>query len=152
VRGRANAGGVGLAAACDLVLADRTATFALSELLFGLFPACVLPFLARRVGLQKAHFLTLSTRPIHAEEALAWGLADALGDDAEVLLRAHLRRLAHLEKSAIGRYKAYMAGLSDLVSQARHRALDANRTMFADPGVQRDIMRYVREMKFPWEP
>ncbi|MFO7482465.1 enoyl-CoA hydratase-related protein [Oceanibaculum nanhaiense] len=50
VRGRANAGGVGLAAACDIVLADRSASFGLSEMLFGLFPACVLPFLARRIG------------------------------------------------------------------------------------------------------
>ena len=66
VRGRANAGGVGMASACDIVLADRTASFALSELLFGLYPACVLPFLVRRIGLQKAHYLALMTRPISA--------------------------------------------------------------------------------------
>ena len=44
VRGKANAGGVGFVAASDIVLADQTAQFSLSELLFGLFPACVLPF------------------------------------------------------------------------------------------------------------
>jgi polyketide biosynthesis enoyl-CoA hydratase PksH len=150
VRGRANAGGVGLAAACDLVLADRTATFALSELLFGLFPACVLPFLVRRVGVQKAHALTLLTRPIDAEEALRIGLADAVGD-AETLLKSHARRLALFSRPAIGRYKAYMARLSDLAAKARPEALDANRAMFADPEVQRNILRYVRDMKLPWE-
>ena len=63
VRGRVNAGGVGLVAATDLVIAEPGASFALSELLFGLFPACVLPFLVRRVGAQRAHQLTLTTRP-----------------------------------------------------------------------------------------
>jgi enoyl-CoA hydratase/carnithine racemase len=48
VRGKANAGGVGFVAASDIVLADSKAQFSLSELLFGLFPACVLPFLIRR--------------------------------------------------------------------------------------------------------
>ena len=152
VRGRANAGGVGLAAACDLVLADRTATFALSEMLFGLFPACVMPFLIRRTGVQRAHALALTTRPIGADEALAWGLADAVGEDAEALLKSHLRRLAHLSKPAIGRYKAYMAELFGLISQARPLAVAANRTMFDDPAVRRNITRYVQEMKWPWEP
>jgi polyketide biosynthesis enoyl-CoA hydratase PksH len=151
VRGRANAGGVGLAAACDLVLAERTATFALSELLFGLFPACVMPFLIRRTGVQKAHTLALMTRPIPADEALACGLADAVGDDAEALLRAHLPRLGKLTAPAIGRYKSYMADISDLIARARPMALAANRTLFDDPDIQRNIRRYVTEMKLPWE-
>ena len=43
VQGRANAGGVGFVAACDVVVAAQTSSFSLSELLFGLMPACVLP-------------------------------------------------------------------------------------------------------------
>src|SRR5438874_409263 len=69
VRGKANAGGVGFVAASDIVLADDTAQFSLSELLFGLFPACVLPFLIRRVGFQKAHYFTLMTQPVSAKQA-----------------------------------------------------------------------------------
>jgi polyketide biosynthesis enoyl-CoA hydratase PksH len=151
VRGRANAGGVGLACACDLVLCSRTATFALSELLFGLFPACVMPFLVRRIGTQKAHQLALMTKPVGADEALACGIADAVGDDAEALLRAHLPRLTKLSGPAIGRYKRYMMELSDVVSRAKPMAVAANRAMFDDPVVRRNISRYVAEMKFPWE-
>lgn len=151
VRGRANAGGVGLAAACDIVLADRSASFGLSEMLFGLFPACVLPFLARRIGAQKAHYMTLMTRPLPAEEAASWGLVDALDDEAEALLRRHLQRLRHLGRPAIARYKAHRAGTDDTLARGRDAALAANREMFADPEVQRNIRRYVTEMKFPWE-
>lgn len=150
-RGRVNAGGVGLAAACDLVLADSSASFALSELLFGLFPACVLPFLIRRVGEQRAHYLTLSTQPITAAQALAWGLVDGLEDPVDGLLRKHLLRLRRLNKPALARYKQYRAELSGLVDAARPAALDANRAMFADAAIRAGIRRYVTEQKFPWE-
>jgi polyketide biosynthesis enoyl-CoA hydratase PksH len=151
VRGRANAGGVGLACACDMVLCDRTATFALSELLFGLFPACVMPFLIRRTGVQKAHHMALMTKPVSADEALSCGIADAVGDDAEALLRSHLPRLTKLNGDAIGRYKRYMMDLSDIITRAKPMAIEANRAMFEDPAVRRNISRYVAEMKFPWE-
>ncbi|MBR9970335.1 enoyl-CoA hydratase/isomerase [Magnetospirillum sulfuroxidans] len=150
VRGRVNAGGVGLVAACDIVLAESTASFALSELLFGLFPACVLPFLVRRVGVQKAHYLTLSTQAISAAQALEWGLADGVADPVEDALRKHLLRLRRLNKAAVGGYKAHMAGLAGLEA-AKPAALAANRTMFSDPAIRAGIRRYVAERKFPWE-
>ncbi|WP_051356314.1 enoyl-CoA hydratase/isomerase [Azorhizobium doebereinerae] len=152
VQGKATAGGVGFAAACDVVLAARSASFQLPELLFGLYPACVLPFLARRVGMQRAHQLALGTRTIDAAEALAWGLADAVEADAEALLRSHLVRLRRLGKPALARYKAYAAGVADTIERCRPAALAANREMFADPDVRANIARYVTELKFPWEP
>ncbi|MBD3314593.1 MAG: enoyl-CoA hydratase/isomerase, partial [Chitinivibrionales bacterium] len=57
VRGKANAGGIGFVAACDIVVCDETAVFSLSELLFGLMPACVLPFLIRRMGYAHANYM-----------------------------------------------------------------------------------------------
>ncbi|MGC2744238.1 MAG: enoyl-CoA hydratase/isomerase, partial [Candidatus Angelobacter sp.] len=86
VRGKANAGGIGFVAASDIVLADAKAQFSLSELLFGLYPACVLPFLIRRIGFQKAHYLTLMTQPISAKQACEWGLVDAFEPQSELLL------------------------------------------------------------------
>ena len=61
VRGKTNAGGIGFVAACDIVLCEEKAVFSLSELLFGLMPAMVLPFLIRRMGYSKANYLTLMT-------------------------------------------------------------------------------------------
>lgn len=151
VRGRVNAGGVGLAAACDMVLAESNASFALSELLFGLFPACVLPFLIRRVGAQRAHYLTLSTQPVSAAQALDWGLVDAVEDPLDGLLRKHLLRLRRLDKAALGRYKRHRIALTGMVEAARPAALAANRDMFADPAIRVGIARYVAEGKFPWE-
>jgi len=151
VRGRANAGGIGFVAACDIVLAEPGAAFSLSELLFGLYPACVLPFLIRRIGHQRAHYMTLMTQPIPAETALAWGLVDAIDASSDELLRKHLLRLRRLSKKGIQRYKRYMAGLDPGLAAAQASAVAGNREVFADPENLADISRYVQTGQFPWE-
>ena len=151
VRGQANAGGIGFVAASDIVLADETAQFSLSELLFGLYPACVLPFLIRRIGFQKAHYLTLMTQPVSAKQACEWGLVDAYEPSSEVLLRRHLQRLRRLSKVAIRRYKTYMKGLGMPLHDLKAPAVAANREIFSDTVNLHAITRYVEHGVFPWE-
>ncbi len=152
VRGQVNAGGVGFVAACDLVLADHSARFSLSELLFGLMPACVLPFLSARVGRSRANYMTLSTQPITAERAAEWGLVDALDQDGENLLRLHLLRLRRLGKVGVTRYKRYDAEIHDRLSGASAAAVAANESVFQDPRNLAGVRRYVETGRFPWEP
>ncbi len=151
VRGKANAGGIGFVAACDITLADDNAVFSLSELLFGLFPACVLPFLIRRIGFQKAHYLTLTTTPIPVRRAHEWGLIDAYESESDSLVRKHLLRLRRLSKTGILRYKRYMNRLYDLPLQSQSEAVKANKEIFSDPHNLEGIARYITEGKFPWE-
>jgi len=151
VRGKANAGGVGFVAASDIVLADETAQFSLSELLFGLYPACVLPFLIRRVGFQKAHYLTLMTQPISAKQACEWGLVDEYEPLSEALLRRRLRQLRRLSKVAIRRYKTYMSRISAPLQDLKAPAVAANLEIFSDAGNLQAITRYVERGVFPWE-
>jgi polyketide biosynthesis enoyl-CoA hydratase PksH len=152
VRGKVNAGGVGFVAASDIVIADETAQFSLSELLFGLYPACVMPFLIRRIGFQKAHYLTLTTQPITAAQAAEWGLVDAVGPQSDVLLRRHLLRLRRPTKLAIRRYKHYMATIGEpKLAELRPVAVAANLEVFSDPDNLNAIARYVESGQFPWE-
>jgi polyketide biosynthesis enoyl-CoA hydratase PksH len=151
VRGKANAGGVGFVAASDIVLADESAQFSLSELLFGLYPACVLPFLIRRIGFQKAHYLTLMAQPISAKQAFDWGLVDAVEPASEALLRRHLQRLRRLSKVAIRRYKTYMSRIVMPLQELKSPAVAANREVFSDSANLQAITRYVEQGVFPWE-
>ncbi|MER5948440.1 enoyl-CoA hydratase/isomerase [Streptomyces sp. NPDC001904] len=151
VRGVANAGGVGLVAASDVVIADDSARFSLSELLFGLYPACVLPFLIRRCGFQKANYMTLMTMPLDAAAAAAAGLVDATGPNSEALVRRHLTRLKCLPKPGITRYKRYVNTLDDSLAAARPAALAGNREVFSDERNLMLIRRYTEEGKMPWE-
>lgn len=152
VRGSVNAGGNGFVAACDIAIADPEARFGLSELLFGLYPACVLPFLIRRIGLQRAHYLTVSTQPIGAAEACLWGLVDRVADPSDAEVQRHLRRLRLLPPASVAAYKGYLARLSGTIDAARADAVGHNRSMHALPGVIEGIVRYAETGRFPWHP
>jgi polyketide biosynthesis enoyl-CoA hydratase PksH len=151
VRGRVNAGGVGFVAACDVVLCEEKTVFGLSELLFGLMPACVMPFLIRKVGVAKANYLTLTTQPVTARQALDWRLVDSCEDNSANLLRRHLLRLRYLPKTGIARYKKYLGALDDTLVASRDKAIEANREVFSDQENLAKISRYVRTGQFPWE-
>jgi len=151
VRGEVTAGGVGFTAACDIVVADDKARFSLSELLWGLMPACVLPFLVRRTGDRAARYLTLTTQPVQVAEALRLGLVDAWDARSDDLLRRHLLRLRRLDKTAVTRCKAYLAALDPALAASRGPALAANREVFGDLRNLDAIARYVRSGRFPWE-
>lgn len=151
VRGKANAGGIGFVAACDIVLANSAAVFSLSELLFGLMPACVLPFLVRRIGVAKANYMTLSTQPIAVQVAHEWGLVDAYEENSENLLRKNLLRLRRLNKKSVARYKNYMVAIEASLEAAEPKALAANHDVFSDVENLQRISRYVKTGQFPWE-
>ncbi|MGZ9709231.1 enoyl-CoA hydratase/isomerase [Glaciimonas sp. GNP009] len=151
VRGKVNAGGIGFVAASDIVLIDQSVEFSLSELLFDLFPACVLPFLIRRIGFQKAHYMTLMTKSIGVQQALEWGLADAVESDSHSLLRKHLLRLRRLSKTGIQRYKTYANTLDAFLTQSKTVAVDANRALFSNAKNLEKITRYTQTGMFPWE-
>jgi methylglutaconyl-CoA hydratase len=74
VQGAALGGGVGLACACDLVIAADNASFAVSEARFGILPSVIGPYLVNAVGKRQAQRLALTTTRIAAAEALAIGL------------------------------------------------------------------------------
>lgn len=151
VKGKVNAGGIGFVAACDVVLAEEKVMFSLSELLFSLMPACVLPFLIRRTSYQKAHYMTMMTRPISAAEAREMGLVDAISANVDDLLRNHLLRLKKLSKKGILRYKNYMNELDDRCVKAKEKAIAANQLVFSDTDTLAKITRYINTGKFPWE-
>ena len=74
VRGRALAGGAGLATACDILLAHEDAEFGYPEVRIGFVPAMVMSMLRRAVGEKHAADLVLTGRVISAEEAERIGL------------------------------------------------------------------------------
>jgi polyketide biosynthesis enoyl-CoA hydratase PksH len=111
VDGQVAGGGTGLVAASDLVWATPRSTFALPEMLWGLLPCCVLPFLVQRCGLQFARAMTLSTLPVEAAEARWHGLVDRVAEDFEPGLRALSYRLSKVDPETVCAGKAYLRTL-----------------------------------------
>ena len=151
VRGKVQAGGVGLVAASDLVIADETANFVLSELLFGLLPACVLPFLIRRIGFQKAYRLALTTQAISASEADKWGLIDECGSNTNQLISKYIRRLKYLPSSGVKDLKNYINQLWIIQSETQDLAVNEISRLITEPTIQEKIKRFQQEGLFPWQ-
>lgn len=84
VQGKALGGGFESALACNFIIAEKSATFALPEVLFNLFPGMgAMTFLSRRVGLKKAEEICLSGETYTARQMLELGIVDELTDDGD---------------------------------------------------------------------
>jgi methylglutaconyl-CoA hydratase len=81
VRGPARAGGVGLAAACDVVVAASSASFAFSEVRLGLVPAVISAVVLPRMVPHVAHRLMLTGEVFDAATAATGGLVDLVPPD-----------------------------------------------------------------------
>jgi polyketide biosynthesis enoyl-CoA hydratase PksH len=145
VEGRALGGGVGLVAACDIVVAGEAAEFGLPELLWGLAPATIMPFLIRRMGYQKALRLALTTQNINAAEARESGLVDVVCVMPEDYPRRLLPRLARVEPAAIGELKRYMRQMWILDTAMEETAIREFGHMMAQPHVG-DKLRELAEL------
>lgn len=97
VQGAAFGGGVGLVAACDIVLATPAAKFCLSEVKLGLIPAVISPYVVAAIGARAARRYCISAERFDAEQALQLGLvheivpAEALAEAADRLTRRLLQ-------------------------------------------------------------
>jgi methylglutaconyl-CoA hydratase len=76
VNGASIGGSNGLVAACDIAIASHRAEFSLSEVKIGLVPACIGPYLVRKIGESACRQLFLSGERISADQAKALGLVN----------------------------------------------------------------------------
>ena len=146
------AGGIGLVAASDLVIAAGTARFSLSEALWGLLPAMVLPHLIRRVGFQAAFRMTLTTETLNAEAAAKIRLVDEVADPTERRLKQLQTRLNCLDKETIKDIKNYFKRhLYPITPEQESAAVNETTRLSRSERVQAGIRNYVEQGTFPWE-
>jgi methylglutaconyl-CoA hydratase len=116
VKGRAYAGGAGLASACDIVLAHEEARFAYPEVTIGFVPAMVMTMLRRSVGEKQAFDLVSTGRILSAEEARAIGLVSRVfpAGEFDQLSKAVLDQLAKEPAGAMAATKALFYKLDNI--------------------------------------
>lgn len=148
VDGMARGGGLGIAAASDFVFATPRSRFSMPEILWGLLPCAIAPFLIRRMGFQACQKMTLSTLPIDVETALRYGLVDAIGDTA---LPRLLGRLEAVAQDSIGAAKQYLSRiwiLDEAMLDAARGELDS---LLASPVVAQRFREFAVYNRYPWE-
>ncbi len=85
VHGATFGGGVGLTAACDIAVAVRDATFALTEVRLGILPAVISPYVQEKIGAGALRRYALTAERFDADEAHRLGLvSEVVGTEAEL--------------------------------------------------------------------
>ena len=84
VQGAALGGGAGLAAVCDIVVAEEQALFGFTEVKLGILPAVISPFALAKIGRSAARELFLTGARFSAAHAKAIGLVHAVVPAAEL--------------------------------------------------------------------
>ena len=129
VQGDCYAGGMGLAAACDIVVAIDTANFCLSEVKLGLIPATISPYVIRAIGAQAARRYFLTAERFSAAEAQCIGMAH------EVVTADRL------DETVAGLLKALLAASPHAVTQAKRLVRDVAGQPMTDALVAETVAR-----------
>jgi enoyl-CoA hydratase len=84
VRGHVLAGALGIALACDLIVAGEGASFGTPEINVGTFPFMIMALIYRNVPRKKANEMLLLGERLDAREALAAGIVNRVVPDEEL--------------------------------------------------------------------
>jgi methylglutaconyl-CoA hydratase len=148
VRGRALAGGCGLASACDLVLASASARFGYPEVKIGFVPAMVMAIVRRNVSEKRAFELLTRGEEIDAEYARQVGLVNRVFSDEsfddEVL--AYVRKFAEVSKSAVALTKGLLYQIDGLAFlEALETGADVNVIARMSEDCQKGIAQFLKK-------
>ena len=120
VHGDCYAGGVGLAAVCDVLVAAEGVQFCLSEARLGLLPATIGPYVVRAMGAQAARRYFVSAERFDA------AAAKALGFVHEVVPAAQLdAKVGEITAALVANGPAAVRACKQLVRDLAGRAVDA---------------------------
>jgi len=149
VKGRALAGGCGLASACDIVLAARSSRFGYPEVRIGFVPAMVMAILRRNVGEKRAFELLTLGAEIGADEAVANGLANRILDDEafDDEVDAFVARFTKLSGAAIALTKKLLYQIDAMsFEDALRCGVDTNVTARMRNDCQKGIERFLKKI------
>ncbi|SDT94639.1 crotonase/enoyl-CoA hydratase family protein [Stappia sp. ES.058] len=126
VHGAAYGGGLGLLAICDVVVAEETTRFALTETRLGLIPATIGPFVVRRMGEAFARQVFFTARPFDAAFLMRAGLVarSCKAGDLDAAVENEILAILKCAPGAVARAKTLCRTLagSDPVNDAEYSA------------------------------
>lgn len=121
VQGGAIGGGAGLAAACDITIADEQAFFSIPEVRVGAVPDAIAGAIIRAAGERNFRRYALSGERIGASEALRIGLAQLVVGEAE------------RDRALAGLIDAFLLGAPEAQAETKRLAFDRSGPVLAAP-------------------
>jgi enoyl-CoA hydratase/carnithine racemase len=136
-------GGLELALACDIIIADKMARFAFPELRLGLIPGFGgIPRLKRDLGNAFVRDLLLTGRSVNATRAQAVGLVSQLAAEGEVLkiARATAAQITKFDATTRATAKKF---IKPIPHEELRREIDLFCELFARPAVMAALKKFV---------
>ncbi|HEX5083287.1 MAG TPA: enoyl-CoA hydratase-related protein [Blastocatellia bacterium] len=146
VHGRALAGGAGLASACDLVIAARSAQFCYTEVRIGFVPAIVMSIARRNLGEKRAFEILATGKAFSADEAAVIGFINRVCDDAdfESEVEKYAAEISQLSASALMLTKRLFYQIDSMsFEQAIRAGVDLNIIARQTPDCQDSIRKFL---------
>ncbi|MGE5234920.1 MAG: enoyl-CoA hydratase/isomerase family protein [Acidobacteriota bacterium] len=151
VSGAAFGGGLGLAAACDLVVAAPSARLQFSEVRLGFVPALISVFLPRRVAPAQLAALFLDPAPMDGAAGRDCGLVDEVAAEPFDHARTRLLEIARkASPEAVARTKRLLlAGTLPRLDEQLAEAARVNAEQRAHPECRRGVAHFLAHKSFP---
>ena len=113
IHGAALGGGSGLAAVCDVVVAAEDAVFGFTEVVLGILPGMISPFVVRKIGLSAARELCLSGARFSATRAKEVGLVHEVvaAERLDLAVERHVDQFRKAATSAVAATKALLSAV-----------------------------------------
>lgn len=146
VHGRALAGGAGLASACDMVIAARSAQFCYTETRIGFVPAIVMSIARRNLGEKRAFEILAAAKTFSAEEAANIGFINRVCEDADfdAEVEKFTAEVASLSPSALMLTKQLLYQIDSMsFEQAIRAGVDMNVIARLTPDCQTAVKKFL---------
>ncbi len=146
VHGRALAGGAGLASACDLVIAARSASFCYTEVKIGFVPAIVMAIARRNLSEKRAFEILCTGKVLTADEAERIGFINRVCDDEgfETEVEGYATEIAKLSGSAIALTKSLLYQTDAMTfDQALRAGVEMNAIARMTPDCQQGVQKFL---------
>jgi methylglutaconyl-CoA hydratase len=150
VQGRALAGGCGLATACDLVLASKTARFGYPEVKIGFVPAMVMAILRRNISEKRAFEMTTQGFEFDAETAREFGLVNRIfeGETFAEDVKNYVSAYGKVSRSAVVLSKRLLYQMDGLTFEsALESGVDVNTIARLTEDCQNGIAKFLNKEK-----
>jgi methylglutaconyl-CoA hydratase len=153
IHGAALGGGVGLAAVCDIVVADEQATFGLTEVKLGILPAIVAPYVLAKIGMSAARELFLTGMRFDAVRARDIGLVHSVvsANELDARVGRYVQEVLSAAPEAIATAKALLKTVSGRSAQdVMTLTAETIATRRASPEGQEGMNAFLGKRKASW--
>jgi len=148
VRGRALAGGCGLATACDIILAAESAQFGYPEVNIGFIPAMVMAILRRSVSEKRAFELITRGEIVSAKAASEMGMINRVfaDDEFEAAVESYAGQMAAKSASAVSLAKSLLYHMDGMTFETAIEAgIQLNAITRMTDDCKRGVARFLKK-------